>query len=1594
MSSMNSKKDFWVIGLGASAGGLEALSAFFKQLPDKPNACFIVAQHLAPHARSMMVELISRQTKMPVMPAKDRVKLKPGIVLIVPPNFDVTTEKSDVHLTKAGEATRPKPSVDHFFTSLGKAHGKNAVGIILSGTGSDGTEGVRAIKEAGGMVLVQDVETAKYDGMPKSAIETGLVDAVLSPEKMAASLFTILEDRHHKIPETQLEGDEVVDFDKILKYLKAQIGSDFSQYKMSTIQRRIEKRLSTLGIGTLGEYYKFIAANPHELSALAQNMLVSVTSFFRDNEAYNSISHHIEEMIQKKTLGDELRIWSAGCATGEEPYSLAMIVADLCEKHRKPLNVKIFATDLDLEALGTARAGLYSEQDVSGVPEEFLSKYFEKKDHDFEVRKFIKDMIVFARQDLIQNPPFVKLDMVTCRNVLIYFEPTLQSRVFEIFHYSLKPGGILFLGKSENAQGTLFDTIDKKDKIFRRLNVLTNITSRIPSKYQTSTTALISSPRKKPSEQDAIADKAPIQLLRMLNISGVVVDEDGVVVHLMGDVSEYINFPKGQADFRITNLLPKGLALEFNVLLKKAKKDEKVVKSRAFKLDSLSKKMFNFSVMPMEQEPGLRSLFLVAFEPKRSAFHEEELSVVAPTDGNQRLIELEQELSATKENLQTLIEELEISNEELQSLNEELSSTNEELQASNEELETTNEELQSTNEELMTLNEELNIKSSELRLAYVNLDNIQTSVGSPMIVVDNELNVVRYNSAALGLFSISPQDIGRPVTEASCQCEIKDFERVLKETIRTGKTQEVVCHSARQIFQMRIHPSRDEKKKIVGAIILFFDNTEFIHARDLLEISEKRIRGIIDNSPTLITLKDNVGKYLTANRSFLEFYHLQEDQVIGKTDREIFSTEIADTLRDNDLEVLLKREPSTKQERIFYRGEESVFHVNRFPLFGKNERNPYAVGTVSLNITKDQKAQDLLRLSEIRYRAMIEEQAVFVVRHLPDGKLTFTNAAFNSTFGGTAESNLSRNFLSVVHPDDVKRVQSELEKITFSQPMIQYEHRALPSHGAGVKWIRWIHRGIFDEKNILVEYQTVGFDVTDIHNQTSDLLAKESLYTHVLEHTSDYLSVYRFENKEFFLENFNQSAVRGRTGIQNFLGRKLSDLVDPNSYREVSRKYEKSLGSGEIINYDEEIEGPGGPIFLSTTLVPVPARNDEPAKIVVLSRDITKLKRTERALRDEMNNAEAANRAKSEFLASMSHELRTPLNVIMGMGQLLARSELAPPQKKLIESIQRSSKILLALIEDVLDLSKIEAGKISFDLKPMSLEQVTLEAFQSFESEAHRKGIEYKREFRVDKDVTVMGDSVRLRQILNNLIGNALKFTEKGSVKFSVKLETLSNEIASVYFEVKDTGIGIAQESMGKIFKRFSQADSSTSRRFGGTGLGLAISKQLVELMNGQIGFDSVENEGSTFWFKIQFSRASRVKSGEVVEKKMDLDFKNFNVLAVDDNPESLRVLRLFFESNGGVLQTAESGKEALDLIKKETFDLILMDMQMPEMDGLETTRRIRGLGNIKKRTPVIALTANAMASDKENCLSAGMNDYLTKPVDFDELKKLLQKWL
>lgn len=1594
------RTETWIIGIGASAGGLEALSTLVSNLTPEFSTPIIIAQHLAPRAKSMMVELLQRQSARPVVSAINGEQLQPNTIYVVPPNHDIDIQENHIVLTVAGIETRPKPSIDAFFHSLAKNYGARAVGIVLSGTGSDGSEGIRAIKSAGGITLAQDEQSAKYDGMPNSAVHTGDVDSVLPPDQLARELPRILTE--HSIRQNPGPSDTKA-LRQILDHVRDSQGTDFNHYKKATVQRRLIKRMSVVGVPKYDDYLQLLKDSPAEVAQLAKEMLVSVTNFFRDPDVFHALEPLISRIVSQKENGQEIRVWVAGCATGEEAYSMAMLFLEEIERQRHHLRLKVFATDLDQDAITEARNGFYSSKDCEKVPADLLEKYFERRTDQYEVSQRLRDSVVFARQDLTLNPPFVKLDMVTCRNVLIYFSPELQKRIIEIFHYSLEPGGVLVLGKSESASvlTTLFEVVDRTLKIHRKLNIASK---SVPMAAPRGVAPLSKNRIHRPNPGPSVTEQSYLRLLNFYAIAGVTIDQDCNIIQILGDVSPYLGFFTPQADFRLTNLLPKGIGIEIPILLRKAAKDGKTHRSRTYRNPKSKTERFSIMVRPLEDasEDGHRTerqLFVVNFEAKsKKEIATEPEFATTDKEKDQRYHEIEQELFVTREHLQTVIEELGVSNEELQSLNEELSSTNEELQASSEELETTNEELQSSNEELTTLNEELNAKQSELRFLNISFENVQNSIGTPLVILDNAKRVVRYNPEALRVFALSNSDIGREISRVSSNFEVADFAHQLDLAITKGQSSESLAEVGSSIYQMRILPCIDDEKNITGAIIVFYDNTIVLKSQERLKVNDLRMRAIVDGSSGPIFLKDSVGRYILVNQAFCDLFQLTQEQLIGKTDRDLFSDSLASQFREADLDVFVTRLPRERQETVTDGfGRKRYLLIRRFPLMTVDGKSPYALGAVATDVTQQVEAQQELKVSENRYRAIVEDRFVFVARHKPDGTLTYTNVSFVNQFGKTFENSQDSKFEQIVAEVDRPRVSNELMAISKENPLVQYEHRVVGKAAQPI-WVRWLHRGIFNESGQIIEYQAVGFDVTESRLKTDHLLERDSIYSQVFDHTVDFLSIYRVDGQEFVLESYNRSAGRAKgRNYTEMIGQNLREFVDPEKLEQVIALYQKTLRSRQTEVFEEQIETPNGTRYFSTTLIPVPGQSGAIERIAAISRDITSQKRIELDLRRAKDEADVANRSKSDFLASMSHELRTPLNVVIGMSQLLGDTQMTSEQQSFVGSIYRSGKVLMTLIEDVLDVSKIEAGKVKLDSISFCPATVIEEVIEFFMMQARDKGIELTAQLASETRHYAIGDPARLRQILVNLVSNALKFTDHGEVTIVAQgsLQRHRNEMI-LTIAVKDTGIGIDEASHSRLFQRFSQVDSGNSRKYGGTGLGLMITKNLTQMMNGSIDFESKFGKGSTFRVVIPLVLSNHQGPTMNQDHLIDWPQKNarpLKILAVDDSTDSRSVIGLFLQKLGHDTTLAQGGYEALTKIEQDQFDLVLMDIQMPDMDGYEVTAKIRQLPDPKKKIPVIALTANAMAGDAKRAFDSGMDDYITKPIQLTSLKDLLAKW-
>lgn len=817
---------YWV-GIGASAGGLEALREMIKKLPKRSsNITYLITQHLSPKHQSMMVQLLARETTMPVKEVIDGIKPQPGIIYITPPNSDLFIKKGFLHLRKPLSEHSPKPSVDLFFSTLAEELGDRAIGVILSGTGSDGSHGVRAIRAGGGLTIAQVPETAKYDGMPNNAIETNCVDIVLPPEKIGTEIASLIRSPRnlHLLQDAE---EKRTAMQELLHLLKRKTGVDFKDYKTGTLLRRLNRRITTCGVEDLTEYLEYIQKNPKELELLFQDIMITVTQFFRDKEVFENLKDFIAGIFTKKEDGANIRAWIPGCATGEEAYSILILFAEAAggvSKLQQNYNFQLFATDIDVEALALARKGVYPEITLEKVDPAIRKKYFRHKENSYEIVKSIRDLVVFSKHNVFDDPPFLRLDLISCRNLLIYFNSKLQSKVLNLFHYALNPSGILLLGKSEalGQSSHLFQSIDNKAKLFKcKLVTPSDSTRSAKLSYTTMPKLEIAASATTTKVTHDLTDA----VIDSLSPDSLLIDENMDILRIYGDVQAYTQLSPGDVSTNLTSLARKEFRQELRALVYKVLREapEETILPKKLNINGKMHKV-NIIIRPLSLKNSLERLILISFEKVQKIEKKEDDSKRFGTDPI--VTELEQELAMTREHLQTVVEELETSNEELQSTNEEMQSTNEELQSSNEELETANEELQSTNEELLTVNEELQFKSAELSIINEDLDNIKESIDIPILVVNKDLTITRFNQAASKIFLLGDNAEGKALTSVATIADIPELGRNVIEVITTGEPFTRQLDDSKISLFERILPYKDGCGNVKGAVLTYIDNTK------------------------------------------------------------------------------------------------------------------------------------------------------------------------------------------------------------------------------------------------------------------------------------------------------------------------------------------------------------------------------------------------------------------------------------------------------------------------------------------------------------------------------------------------------------------------------------------------------------------------------------------------------------------------------------------------------------------------------------------------------------------------------------------------
>jgi two-component system, chemotaxis family, CheB/CheR fusion protein len=835
---------FPIVAVGASAGGVEAFQAFFRAFPAKPGMAFVVLTHLDPRRESLLPAIIGRWTAMPVVQASAGDRVIPDKIFVIPPNSVMTIVQGRLQIRKRSYDAERMP-LDTFFSSLAEDQGPRAIAIVLSGSGSDGSLGVKAVKEAGGLTLAQgsDGSEAAFKEMPESAVATGLVDLVLPVEQMPERLLTFVRDGGHleETPEAKTARD-AADLRRIYSVVRSRVGHDFSRYKDRTFLRRVQRRMQVLQLSQLRDYVKRLERDGNEATLLFRDLLIGVTNFFRDREAFAALEKFIPRLFEGRGADDTVRVWVPGCATGEEAYSLAILLREHADRVSGAPTIQIFASDIDENALAIARTARYPAMLVRDIPPGRLKRFFTREGASYHVAKELRDLCVFSTHSLIRDPPFSRLDLVSCRNLLIYLNADLQAQVIPLFHYALKPNGLLFLGMSENVSRhtDLFAPLDKKWRIFERQNLVARSLVAFPT---AGAGRLAKLNRLVPALATPEVNTALATLLRRVAAivaenfapAYVVVNKEGEVVYYSNRTGRYLEAAEGPPNRDLVTMARKGLRLDLRAVLHQARETgaPATVDNVHLQVDGGSQ-LLSLTVVPVAE--GNETLYLVLFADLGPVSHGQKPAKTAEEAEDGAIRQLERELQATKERLQSTVEEFDTSSEELKSSNEELLSVNEELQSANEELETSKEEIQSINEELQTVNAELGSKIDELDRANNDLKNLFESTQVATVILDNDLLIRSFTPAAVEtIFSLIPSDRGRPLTDIVNRLDdARDLPGLLRTAIDRDRVVErrVTAHSASFHYLMRILPYRMSDNNLRGALITFVDITKVIRAEE------------------------------------------------------------------------------------------------------------------------------------------------------------------------------------------------------------------------------------------------------------------------------------------------------------------------------------------------------------------------------------------------------------------------------------------------------------------------------------------------------------------------------------------------------------------------------------------------------------------------------------------------------------------------------------------------------------------------------------------------------------------------------------------
>jgi two-component system CheB/CheR fusion protein len=1500
---IKSKNLFPVIGVGASAGGLDAFKKLLKTIPVDSGMAFVLVQHLDPNHESMLTEILQKVTSIPVLEIADDIKVEPDHIYVIPSNKIMVATDGVLLLAPRPEKSKTERylPIDLFFNSLAIVHQAHAIGVILSGTGSDGTLGLKAIKDYGGITFVQDEESAAYPDMPNSAVHAEVVDFILSPDKIPEKLLEVTQiiTKSTSVEENLPLGDEEA-FKQINAVLRIRKGTDFTYYKQTTIRRRILRRMAINKNAAPTDYLNYLRENKPEQDVLYQDLLIPVTSFFRDSKVFDNLCSNVfPSIINNKQATEPIRIWVAGCSTGEEAYSMAMCLKEflgsntLVDSEEK---VQIFATDLSAPAIIKARRGIYSKMEVAGLSTERLDEFFTKTNGSYQVNRKIRDLCVFATHNFLKDPPFGKLDLVSCRNVLIYMEPYLQKKAMTTFHYALNPKGFLLLGKSETTSGVpdLFASIEKNDKLYSRKDV----PSRFIHLASHRTESNLINNKDKPKTETMRSDFQKIAddiMLSKYSPAGVVINEAMDIVQFRGSTSSYLEQSSGKPSHNLLVLAKNGLAFELRNIIHKTKKGKLTVVKENVPIE-INGNLANITIEAIPLPNTIEPHYLILFHDNSSIENKQESTEnkkptrkTKPDDKDLRIKQLELELTQVREDMRSITEEQEAANEELQSANEELLSGSEELQSLNEELETSKEELQSTNEELMVVNHEMISLNEQIAEAKNYSESIVANIREPLLMLDKNLRVKTANKSFYKTFKVNEKE-----TENILIYELGDkqwdipelrnlLERILPEESIFNDFE--VTHSFRNIGELvmllnaREVINKNTSEKLI--LLSIEDITEKQKAHAKVEESEHRYHNMIHSSPSMIAIFKGEDMIIEiANDAIINSWGKGKD-VIGKPLLLILPEIVEQGFDKLLLSVYKTGQPVRAFEVPVSLLRNGIKEVNYYNFVYQAQRNingdMEGIAVIANEVTPQALANIHLKESEERFRILANNVPIhiFIIEPNEEASISYWNKNWLDYTNQSFKKAIGKDWTSKVHPDDLQVIMDIYlpafeKKEPYFVPAIRIKR-----HDGEYLWHsvqanpRHLTNGDF------MGYIGIGFNIHEQKLAQDSLKHSEKQFRMMAELMPQKVWTTDADgNKDYFNKTLLDYAGKS---FDELKGTGWEKIIHPDDWKKEEKKWKECIKTGKDYNAENRLLGKDGKYLWHLTKAV--ALKDDQGKIkmwigskteiqeqkeqrellenAVLNRTYELQKANKELVFESLEKGKRAdelikiNKELEAFAFVSSHDLQEPLRKIqIFINRILTSEKLSETGISYFRRVEDATLRMRTLIDDLLSFSRLNTSERKFEITDLNAIIDTIKAdFQELVDE--KKAIIEVAEICEAKVI-----AFQFYQLMQNLIGNALKFSKpnvsphiiikscivKGNKE---KHQNLSSEKNYCHISVEDNGIGFEEKYNEKVFEVFQKLHNK--EQYAGTGIGLSIVKKIVENHHGEITVKSKVNRGTTF---------------------------------------------------------------------------------------------------------------------------------------------------